>query len=120
MIFESVNIDIGNNQEMFPKSLSESLVPFEFRTYVIVNHKGQKLGFLKNFHSDINGKPKYFTIDSTTEPDDNYYPTEFIESIEGSRIQLCRDFDEIRGLKFYSLESLAARDPYLYIEPIAS
>ncbi len=91
----------------------------EFKKYVVLSHNGEVIGFLTDLYSDWYGNPKYFTLDPETYYDHNLYPLEFIESIEGTMITLCRDFQEIRGSKFYSLKRVLERDPYLTCDHIA-
>lgn len=98
---------------------SKKLPLIEFKKNIVFNHEGRVIGFLSDLYSDWYGQNKYFTIDSETSPDHNLYPIEFIEKVDGSSISLCKDFEEIRGSKFYSLEKVLERDPYLTCDRIA-
>ncbi len=98
---------------------SKKVPLFEFKKNVVLSHDGETVGFLADMYSDWYGNAKYFTLDSETYSDQNLYPLEFIKNVEGSVITLCRDFQDIRGSKFYSLEKVLDRDPYLTCDRIA-
>ena len=99
--------------------LTEKIVT-DWKRSVVLDHGGEFLGFLSEIYRDWNGTARYFTIDSETDADDNLYPVDFIESIEGSKIILCEDFQEICGSKFYSLTKVLERDPYLTCDLVAA